>query len=140
MFVDGLMTFPIAGRPTAQQALQHGFLTAASLANAEKDMQLCLPGFNAKKDLLPVLPSCRSCHLPAAAAGSSWGIGALHGTAPMHLEPTNHVADLGAVQHASRAGLVPDRDAADTSVYRYGRKACTHAHLTRQQVATKLFL
>ena len=131
MFIDGLMAFPTAGRPTAEQALQHGFLSPASLANAGKDMQLCLPGFDVKKDLLPLVPLGRC--LPAAITGSGWGIGALHGTAPMQCEDDlmgalGHVADLAAVVHASADRSAPDRGAADTPACRYGCVMVAHMH------------
>ena len=98
------MTVSVRGRPTAEQALQHDFLSAAPLAIAEKDMQLCLPEFAMKKDLLPVVPVGRACHLPAASAGNSWGIGAHHAALPMqHDDP---------VALANVAGPAPVEDAA----------------------------
>ena len=98
------MATKVNDRPTAEQALQHGFLSAASIASAEKDMQLCLPEFEVKKDLLPVVPVGRACHLPAASTGNSWGIGAHHATPPMQHDDSAALANV--------AGPAPVKDAA----------------------------
>lgn len=122
LFVNGLMAPPMANRPTAEQALQHSFLSAACLVSAEKDMRLCLPGFDAKRDLLPVVPVGRSCHLPAAAMGGGWGIAALHATPPMQPHATQAlgvVPNPAATQQADWDSLSPDSAAAAPTGHRY---------------------
>ena len=91
-FVDSLMAAHAPHRPSAEEALQHPFLDAASMAYAELEMKLLLPDFCQEKDLLPVVarvpplraaPMGRSCPSEAGPMGSSWDISALHGSAPM---------------------------------------------------------
>ena len=98
-FTDSLLAQPTSHRPSAERALCHPFLAAASLESCEKEMRLLLPDFSQDRDLLPIVPvgntSClkhkveQSFWPKTASVDNTWAITAYNGILPMQHESSS---------------------------------------------------